>query len=375
MIEVLASDGGAQIGMPVDRMQVLAFRADGHNLGRRVPRKQLETAAGAAGIRDAQGSGIVALHARVNDVQAGDLDDLVTVVSARGTNTLVPEADIATFTIGTLPADEESLRVRLKPFLDVLDESGHTATDAVDLAKDVAREALAAGPIDIGALSGALTRGLPELSPMCRGRCGVHHIEQGVFDLVGESGVWRRERAGNDWLYALMPEPTGRDEARAELTRRYLHAYGPSTTKQFAEWCGIATSDAARSLAEVGVVEVAKGWYLLDEDLDRFESPSEAIGVRILPPRDPYLLGRDRATCVPEREVQKRIWKATPTDGVVLARGVPVATWRSKKARTHLTLNVAPFAPLTKTDRAELEAETAHIAAHRGCDSSAVEVA
>lgn len=87
-------------------MQVLAFRAASHNLAQRLPHNRLTTAAAAVGIRDGQGSGIHALHSRVVDARRDDLDGLVAVASARGVTTLVPEPDIATFTIGTVPADE-----------------------------------------------------------------------------------------------------------------------------------------------------------------------------------------------------------------------------------------------------------------------------
>jgi len=35
--------------------------------------------------------------------------------------------------------------------------------------------------------------------------------------------------------------------ARAELVRRYLHCYGPSTPQHFAEWAGIGPAQAGRA--------------------------------------------------------------------------------------------------------------------------------
>ena len=361
-----------------DRFQVLAFRASGHHLGVRLPAAELSNAVGAIGIRDVRGSAVVSLHARVEGVTQSDLDramdekTILDVISARGTDTLVPAEDVAVFTVGTLPAGDESLRARLKPFLPVLDRSGYTATDALERAKDVARGVLAAGPLDIGALSGALTRALPALSPMCRGRCGVAHIEQGLFDLVGESGIWRHERVDGVRLYVPMDEPIAHEDARTELLRRYLRCYGPSTAAQFAQWCGISVKDATRSLSGAETTAVARGTYVLTEDLPRLESPPEATGVRILPPRDPYLLDRDRVTLIPDRDAQKRVWRATPTDGVILVAGVPVASWRPAKAGKHLLLNVQAFARLTKQVVTDIEREAAVIALHRNCISSKV---
>lgn len=363
-----------------DRLKILVFRAAGHNLASRLRGTQLATAVGAIGLRDVKGSGILALHARVAGVTEHGLNralrqkTIVNVVSARGADALVPAGDVAIFTLGTLPADEESLRVRLKPFLPVLDRSGHSATEALELAKTIARRTLARGPVGIAALSGALTRALPELSPMCRGRCGTAHIDQGLFDLVGESGVWRHETIDEVRMYVPMDEPSSREEAREEIVRRYLRCYGPSTAAHFAAWCGIGTKDAARSLIDAETTDIGARTYVLTEDLGRLESLPQSVGVRILPPRDPYLLGRDRATLVPDREVQKRIWRATPTDGVVLVSGEPVATWRPTKTGNHLRLNVQSFKRLRKDMLAELGIEAAEVAQHRGCASSEVVV-
>jgi hypothetical protein len=186
---------------------------------------------------------------------------------------------------------------------------------------------------------------------VCRGRCGVAHIEQGLFDLVGETGVWRIERDGSHHVYVAMEIDTTREPARAELVRRYLRCHGPSTPAQFAEWCGISTGDATSSLNAATVAV----------------EPARVEGVRLLPPRDPYLLGRDRETLVPDRDARKRVWRATPTDGVMLVDGDPVATWRARKKGRTLVFEVEPFAPVGRDARRALDDEAAAVAALRGC--------
>jgi hypothetical protein len=358
----------------------MAFRLSGHHLDARQPAAGLSAVVGAVGLRDAQGSGLLALHARLDAVASDEVDGcladgtLLEVISARGTHTLVPAQDAAVFTVGTLPADEKSLRARLKPFLAVLDGSGHTALEALELAKAVARDVLAGRPVDIGELSGSLTRALPQLSPMCRGRCEVAHIDQGLFDLVGECGVWRCERADGRLIYVAMPEPVDHAGARAELLRRYLRCYGPSTVVDFADWCGIGVSDARVRFEAAELAEVDRGWFLWPEDVGTFEAPPPPTGVRVVAPRDPFLLDRDRACLVPDRATQRRIWKSTPTDGVVLADGEIVATWRPKKEGTRLTLNVEQVAALSPANSADLDGEVAAIATLRGCKTYEVRV-
>ena len=365
----------------IHRPQVLAFRAAGHHLDGRLPQGGLLTAVGAVGLRDVQGSGALGLHARVegttgDEIPAGLADgSLFEVISARGADTLIPAADVDVFTVGTLPSDEASLRVRLKPCLAVLDRSGRSATEAMELAKAVARDALSLGPLDIGSLSGALTTALPELSPMCRGRCGVEHIEQALFDLVGASGVWRQSRMDGSRSFVAMEWPEEVDSARDELVRRYLRCYGPSKPADFAQWCGIGTPDARRRFGRLGLTQVDRGRFLLSEDVERFRSPPSVSGVRIIPPRDAYLLDRDRAMLVPGRDHQRRIWRAIPTDGVILADGVPVATWRPRRTGSRLILNVETISPLSTGQRADLDLETAAVAELRGCTNFEVRFA
>ena len=345
--------------MPGVRRDVLLHRAAGHHLGTRT---DLRTAVAAIGLRDVQGWGVVMAHARAHAVTIDSLDaaraggELADVVGPRGAGLTVPTADIDVFTIGSLPADEGSLRTRLRNLLPVLDAAGHTATSALDAAREIAMETLAAGPVDIGTLSGALTRGLPALSPLCPGRCTVAHISQTLFDLVGESGVWVHDDLGDRRLYVPYTPTMAREDARAELARRFAACHGPTpTAERFAQYCGISTKDAATSVVSVETVT------------------APVTGIRLLPPRDPYLIDRDREVLVPDVDARRRIYTPTPTDGVVLVDGEPVASWRARKgARSTYEMRIQPFAPLTHDDA--LQAECDAVAALRRCERAEVTV-
>ena len=113
-------------------------------------------------------------------------------------------------------------------------------------------------------------------------------------------------------------------------------------------------------------------WIVRRRGVDRFESQPAVRGVRILPPRDPYLLDRDRTTLIPDRDVQREIWRATPVDGLVLIDGAPAATWRPKKTGQRFALQVRAFGALPKDAVVSLRSEAAAIATHRGCTTSEV---
>jgi hypothetical protein len=183
----------------------------------------------------------------------------------------------------------------------------------------------------------------------------------------------------DQWLGAPLA-PVDPRQARAELVRHYLHAYGPSRAQHFAEWAGIAPAQAARAwaLVEQELVEVRrgvrKGW-VLQRDLAALETPPTPVGVRFLPAHDPYLQLRDREILSPDRAIQQRIWRTAGSPGVVLTGGRLAATWRPTKRGQQLRITIALLVPVPGQVRTEIEAEAATLAPFKGCRSATVEFA
>ena len=373
------------------RDQVLAFRLDGHHLVDRRPLGEVVDVAAACGIRNTPpGSAALALHARVADLTPAAVDralgedkTLVEVLGVRASPQVAPARDAAVFTLGALPADEESLRAALLSLAAALDRAGLPATQALEQAAEVAREELDGGMLTRGALSEAMTRRLPEvLGPWCRA-CKSRHVHEMLFRLVGVRGVFVISRAGKDAAYVrtdrwLGAPPDGdRIAARAELLRRYLRCYGPSTAEHFAAWVGIAPADARRSWDRIADRLVAvdldgrRAWLHAD-DIARLETPPKAAGVRLLPPYDAYLDQRDRATLLPHEALHRRVWRILGNPGVVLVDGQVVGLWRPQKKGRRLVVTVETFTPLSRQARAEIDAEAALLAPYRGCTSADV---
>jgi hypothetical protein len=375
----------------VSREQVLAFRVAGHHLDERRPIGELVEVAAACGIRNTPpGSSALAFQARVADLPPGAVDDalaeekvLVEVLCMRISPYIVPAPEAAVFTLGALPAGEESLRATLAAHLPTLKKAGVSATEALEQAAAAARAELEHGALSRGALSAGMTRRLPEaLSTWCRA-CNARHIQESLFRLVGVRGAFVISRVGKSNVYVRTDQwldavPDGDPaEARAELLRRYLRCYGPSTVEHFAAWVGIGTAEARRSWDRMAdqLVQVdldgRRTWVHAD-DVARLENPPKSTGVRLLPGYDGYLDQRDRATLLPDKELHRRVWKTLGNPGVVLAAGEVVGTWRPQKKGKRLTVTVEAFAPLPRKARAEIEAEAALVAPHRGCSSADV---
>ncbi|MGO1948370.1 MAG: winged helix DNA-binding domain-containing protein, partial [Mycobacteriaceae bacterium] len=164
--------------------------------------------------------------------------------------------------------------------------------------------------------------------------------------------------------------------ARTEITRRYLHGYGPSTRADFAAWLGITATDAkawwdaiADDLEQVSV-EGRHAW-LLAEDLPSLSSGPAFPGapdsphVRLLPPHDPYTQCRDRGTIV-DKVYHRQVWKPVGDPGVLLVNGRIAGVWRPKKKGRTLTVTVSPFQPLTPAVQDAVRSEADGLGPFRG---------
>jgi len=190
-------------------------------------------------------------------------------------------------------------------------------------------------------------------------------------------------RAGNKAPFVLVDEWLGHpipdidpEVARAELLRRYLRCYGPSTRGDFAAWVTIYAGDTGPwwSLVEDELTQVefgSKSW-ILTEDLDALRSAPKPKGVRLLPPRDPYTQMRDRETIV-DKKYHREVWKSVGEPGAVLANGKIIGIWRPRKSGRKLTVIIKTFDSLPDRDNKSLQDEAEQVTPLRGASSVDVE--
>lgn len=391
-----------------NRDQVLAFRLDSHNLATRLPRGAIIRAAGACGIQNTPpGSAALSLHARVagiGDIIAG-IGDLTAPLRwiKRCCRHGAYEGLRISFRLrmrpssrqGCFPGDEESLRFFISGAEPALDRMGMSATEAVRLTAMAVRDALDDRiMVNKQLLDTELARRVslqltPEQlehwqSPSWYGpvqRLGEAIVSfalrpvslQGLICFAPLRGNQVSFACTDRWLGAALPE-ADHDWARAEPVRRYLHCYGPSTADHFAEWAGIAPAQAAMAwrLVEHELAEVQfegrKAW-LLKGDVPGLMLPRAPEGVLFLPPHDPYLQMRDRSTLIPNKALQRQIWRHADSPGIVISFGRPVAAWRGRKKGKLLNIMVELFASITQELRAVIEAEAATLAPLKGCTS------
>jgi hypothetical protein len=154
--------------------------------------------------------------------------------------------------------------------------------------------------------------------------------------------------------------------AQKEIARRYLRAYGPANSDDFAFWWG-STKTFAKKLFqsiidELEEVEV-EGWhaFALRESLPQLQSATAVEQIHLLPLFDAYTIGMPR-DCEPllapayKRQVfNLQGW----TFAVILVNGSIQGLWRSTIQRSQVIINVNLFCASTATirDGIEIEAE------------------
>lgn len=358
----------------MERDQVLAFRAARLGLSERGPRPLAEAAACPAS--DFQhGSALLALAARSDAVtreafdHATDVGEVVVGPTLRAAIHAVAPSDFALYGRALIADDPEELTEQLgKQMKRELSETSIGPHDALNEVTGAAEAALRDhGGLDKNGLHEELRRRVrDDLLPWCKG-CKSHHVAGTLwrFALV-KAGA----RCDSQRRYVLgdpgySPEP-------GEAVRRFLGFYGPATANDFAAWTGVARGHARRLWREIEqeLVQVkldGRRTWLLEKDVAELDSPPETRGLRLLPPRDPYLQQMDRATLVPDPDLRKRVFRPVASPGAVLQDGNLAGLWRGRARGKRLEVEVERIG---KIDRDALEAEADRIAQLRGSDAA-----
>lgn len=338
--------------------EVLAYRLAGQGLAVRAS-DPLDAPRSWAVQDSPPGSAVAALVARTEELPAGWLEEAlyerreaVALYNPRTATAIVPADEVAAFGTAFLPRDDAGLKAMVGQ---AVPDRNEGFAEPVKLAVEAISDALDGTELTRDDLHEELRQRLPgALLPWCE-VCQVHHARRGLLVMAGLHGrLCISGRAGRQPVFARTDQLVGweaPDDAPAQLVRRYLRGYGPSTHTHFAAWAGIGKAHA-REL-----------WAYADEWTPSQDVP-KAEGVRLLATGDPLLLARDRETVVHDAAMRKQVWKATGGAGVVLVDGEATATWRSRKQGKRLVVTVDGEAP-----RAAVKAEAERLAPHRGCTS------
>jgi hypothetical protein len=181
----------------------------------------------------------------------------------------------------------------------------------------------------------------------------VHHHETALY----------RPRSKGHFVPLAEPDPLDPTEARAEVIRRYLLAFGPSTRRDIVTWSMLHVPEIQRSLDRLEPLRRYRdeqGRELLDVKGAPLPDADTPAPVRFLPKWDNVLLAwADRTRVLPE-EYRKTVIKMNgDVAQTFLVDGLVAGLWREDEGR----VVVEPFAPLPRSVRPEVEEEAARLEA------------
>ncbi len=187
-----------------------------------------------------------------------------------------------------------------------------------------------------------------------RGQRGVYLLQRASLDGLICQGVMRRSQPTFMLLDDVPPGPTlARDEALAELARRYFTSRGPVTLADFTAWSGLTAADARAGLAAVQTQldqETIDGQTYWQPPVTPAEPPR---AVYLLPGFDEYILGcRDRRAVL-DAEYAPRICPGG--NGVfyptIISGGRVVGIWKRTLKKNAVEITFDPFTSLTPEAR------------------------
>lgn len=166
---------------------------------------------------------------------------------------------------------------------------------------------------------------------------------------------------GKQHTYALLDErvpPTsapGREEALAELARRFFTSHGPATSRDFAWWSGLAPSDVRAGLElckpqlETASVDGQAYWFGPDAPARPVPSPV----AHLLPAYDEYTIAyKDHSAILAQKDRDRLI---VAFGIVIVIDGRIVGAWKRviEKSRALLTLDL--FRALDEAEQRALD--------------------
>ena len=164
-------------------------------------------------------------------------------------------------------------------------------------------------------------------------------------------------RRGKVFTYALLDErvpatkPKARDEALAELAKRYFASHGPATVRDFSWWSGMTAKeaqqavDSVRPSLEESTISGLTHWSADD----RSGGSTKSVVAMLLPNYDEYLIAyKDRAAFVDEARaanVAARVGGALANHLIIDGR--LAGGWSRTIKPNGVHIEVAPYKKLT----------------------------
>lgn len=184
----------------------------------------------------------------------------------------------------------------------------------------------------------------------------THIVMRAELDGIVCSGP----RRGKQFTYALFDvrapraRTLDRDEALAELAKRYFQSRGPATVQDFAKWSGLTVADARIGLEGVKqelhqkVVEGRTYWLPRGSRRPASASPTAYL----LSIYDEYISGyKDRSAIVEPGHATKLVGMGNALTSVIVLDGQIAGTWKRRLESKEVTVETNFFDRPTNAGR------------------------
>ena len=186
---------------------------------------------------------------------------------------------------------------------------------------------------------------------------GVHILMRAELDGVICSGATK----GKQQTYALLAERVPKketfrkEEALAELAKRYFTSHGPATIQDFIWWSGLSVGDAKRGL------EAVKSNFISEEidsqiywfaDNVVYSKKNESL--YLLPAYDEFVISyKDRITILTPESQAKAISNNGIFWPVIVSNGKVIGTWKREQKKDSVIIETEFFTSRQKTTAAQ----------------------
>ncbi len=164
-------------------------------------------------------------------------------------------------------------------------------------------------------------------------------------------------RRGNQFTYALLEERANtadrfdKDEALAELAKRYFISRGPSTIRDFATWSGLTVADCKKGAESVTSFlrrEIINGdEYYLSNDVSAKNNRSDDI--YLLPVYDEFIMGYRNREAIFEYKNSLKYTAAIQFNSMVVNDGQVIGTWRRTPEKSSIKIEFDFFEKLNNS--------------------------
>lgn len=189
-----------------------------------------------------------------------------------------------------------------------------------------------------------------------------HILMNAELDKVICSGAIR----GKKQTYALFSErATGKrqfakDEALAELAKRYFESHGPATQQDFIWWSGLSITDskkAVNSIRHQFIEEtIGAGTYFFTEST-LSDTPGNS-SLHLLPAYDEFIISyRDRTPSLLKEHHARAISNNGIFKPVIVVNGQVVGLWKRLTKQRFIKIEIELLKPQTKTIKQAIESE------------------